>query len=41
MPPKEIPEGTARVRFLPKEHNRDRIENVEHPEAFNRLTDGT
>jgi hypothetical protein len=30
-------ERNCTVRFLPKEQNRDRIENMEHAEAFNRL----
>jgi hypothetical protein len=38
MRPKDIPKGMT-VGFLPKEQNRDRIENKEQADAFNRLTD--
>jgi hypothetical protein len=36
MRPKDIPKGIT-VGFLPKEQNRDRIENKEQTDAFNRL----
>jgi hypothetical protein len=38
MRPKDIPKGMP-VEFLPKEQNRDLIENREHADAFNRSTE--
>jgi hypothetical protein len=39
--PKEIPEGIVMVRFLPKEQNRDRTENMDHVERGSKDRSGT